>query len=119
MKCFSFTVALICLGYSGFCRQIPSSDTTLELQPGEASEQRGMPLRKGKIVVYNNGKKEEVSIHWHGILLSNRDDGVPHLATAPIKGGNTHLFEFNKNISLSGNYDSDFKWERESLLCTK
>ncbi len=46
-----------------------------------------------KIYVHN-GKKEEVSIHWHGILLPNRDDGVPYLTTAPIKGGNTHLFEF-------------------------
>lgn len=46
-----------------------------------------------KIYVHNL-KNEEVSIHWHGILLPNRDDGVPYLTTAPIKAGETHLFEF-------------------------
>jgi CopA family copper-resistance protein len=45
-------------------------------------------------IYVHNLKKEEVSIHWHGILLPNRDDGVPYLTTSPIKGGGTHLFEF-------------------------
>jgi FtsP/CotA-like multicopper oxidase with cupredoxin domain len=44
----------------------------------------------------------ETSIHWHGILLPNRQDGVPYLTTPPIKPGSTHLFEFP--IIHSGTY---------------
>ena len=46
------------------------------------------------IYVHNNLKKGTTSIHWHGIILPNRFDGVPNLTTAPIKQGLTHLFEF-------------------------
>lgn len=37
---------------------------------------------------------EETSIHWHGLILPNRYDGVPYLTTAPIRAGETHLFRF-------------------------
>ncbi|MEM7082798.1 MAG: multicopper oxidase domain-containing protein [Pseudomonadota bacterium] len=36
----------------------------------------------------------ETSIHWHGILLPNRQDGVPYLTTPPLKPGKTLTFEF-------------------------
>lgn len=110
--------------------------TATKLNPSEASEQRSVPQRKGRIVEYNlyvndttvnftgkkrsaiaiNGQipaptlyftigdtariyvhnlmKEEISVHWHGILLPNREDGVPYITTAPIKAGVTHTFEF-------------------------
>lgn len=47
-----------------------------------------------EIYIHNNLKKGTTSIHWHGIILPNRFDGVPNLTTAPIKSGETHLFEF-------------------------
>ncbi len=34
------------------------------------------------------------SVHWHGILLPNWEDGVPYLTTPPIKPGTTFTFEF-------------------------
>lgn len=36
----------------------------------------------------------ETSIHWHGLILPNEQDGVPYLTTAPIKELSTHVFRF-------------------------
>lgn len=36
----------------------------------------------------------ETSIHWHGIILPNAQDGVPYLTTAPIETHTTHLYKF-------------------------
>ncbi len=46
-----------------------------------------------EIYVHNN-MKMETSIHWHGIILPNRYDGVSYLTTQPIKPGDTHLYKF-------------------------
>ncbi|MBC8005032.1 MAG: multicopper oxidase domain-containing protein [Verrucomicrobia bacterium] len=46
------------------------------------------------IRVHNRLEKEETSVHWHGILLPNEQDGVPNLTTVPIKPGTTHTFIF-------------------------
>ncbi len=45
-------------------------------------------------IYLHNLLKKETSIHWHGVILPNRFDGVPYLTTAPIEPGETHLFEF-------------------------
>lgn len=36
----------------------------------------------------------ETSVHWHGLILPNRYDGVSYLTTAPIKAHTSHTFEF-------------------------
>ncbi len=36
----------------------------------------------------------EGSIHWHGLILPNEQDGVPYLTTAPIRGHSTHVYRF-------------------------
>ncbi len=36
----------------------------------------------------------ETSIHWHGLILPNEQDGVPYLTTAPIHEKSTHVFKF-------------------------
>jgi FtsP/CotA-like multicopper oxidase with cupredoxin domain len=36
----------------------------------------------------------ETSIHWHGLILPNDQDGVPYLTTAPIKGHSTAVYTF-------------------------
>lgn len=46
------------------------------------------------IRVHNKLRKEETSIHWHGLLLPNEEDGVPYLTTAAIKAGGVHTFKF-------------------------
>lgn len=45
-------------------------------------------------IYVHNTLKVETSIHWHGIILPNEQDGVPYLTTAPIKGGTIHHFKF-------------------------
>ncbi|MCB0356926.1 MAG: multicopper oxidase domain-containing protein, partial [Bdellovibrionales bacterium] len=54
------------------------------------------------ITVNNKLKKEEVSIHWHGILLPPLMDGVPYLNTPPIFPGQSFTFRFK--IRQHGTY---------------
>ena len=42
----------------------------------------------------HNTLKHETSIHWHGVILPNTEDGVSYLTTAPIKPGQTRTFRF-------------------------
>ena len=55
-----------------------------------------------RIRVHNNLKTEETSTHWHGLLLPNEQDGVPHVTTPPILPGQTHTFGFS--LKHSGTY---------------
>jgi FtsP/CotA-like multicopper oxidase with cupredoxin domain len=55
-----------------------------------------------RIRVHNDLKNEETSTHWHGLLLPNKEDGVPHVTTPPIKPGTTHTFQFT--LRHSGTY---------------
>lgn len=54
------------------------------------------------IIRVHNKMHHETSIHWHGLLLPNEQDGVPYLTTAPIKGMSTHTYKFP--IRQSGTY---------------
>lgn len=54
------------------------------------------------VIRVHNLMRMETSIHWHGILLPNREDGVPYLTTAPIKSGTTYTFTFP--LIQSGTY---------------
>ena len=36
----------------------------------------------------------ETSIHWHGLMVPNEQDGVPYLTTSPIEAHSTHLYKF-------------------------
>jgi CopA family copper-resistance protein len=54
------------------------------------------------IYLHNNLKKEETSLHWHGVILPNRFDGVPYLTTKRIGPGETHLYKFK--VVQNGTY---------------
>lgn len=49
---------------------------------------------EAEIVVKNNIADEELSIHWHGILLDPAMDGVPYVNTPPIRSGESFTFKF-------------------------
>lgn len=49
-----------------------------------------------------NDLNEPSSIHWHGVLLPNDQDGVPHVNMAPIKPGETR--EYRYRLRQSGTY---------------
>jgi len=45
-------------------------------------------------IYVHNLLNEETSLHWHGLFLPNKEDGVPNLTQMPIKPGTTHLYKF-------------------------
>ena len=47
-----------------------------------------------EIYVHNELKKEYTALHWNGLFLPNKEDGVPYLTQMPIKPGNTHKYSF-------------------------
>jgi len=57
---------------------------------------------KKAIIYVTNKMKVNTSIHWHGILLPNFEDGVPYVTSPPIEPGKTHKFEFT--LKQSGTY---------------
>jgi CopA family copper-resistance protein len=56
---------------------------TLQFTEGDTAE-----------IYVHNEMAMETSIHWHGLILPNRYDGVAYLTTAPIKPGETHKYKF-------------------------
>lgn len=42
----------------------------------------------------HNELEEETTLHWHGLFLPNRYDGVPNLTQMPIKPHTSHLYRF-------------------------
>lgn len=46
-----------------------------------------------EIHVYNE-LKEGTSLHWHGLYLPNKEDGVPYLTQLPIEPGTEHIYRF-------------------------
>lgn len=45
-------------------------------------------------IYVHNLLKEETSLHWHGLFLPNKEDGVPNLTQMPIEPGATHVYRF-------------------------
>ena len=70
--------------------QIPAP--TLEFTEGDTAV----------IKVVNKVPGEEISVHWHGLLLDPYMDGVPYVNTPPIKSGESFTFEFP--LRQSGTY---------------
>lgn len=69
--------------------QIPAP--TISAQVGDTLE-----------VTFNNKMNVETSIHWHGVLLPNDQDGVPHLNTKPIAPNATYTYVYK--VTHSGTY---------------
>ena len=45
-------------------------------------------------VAVDNELDESVTLHWHGLILPNGQDGVPYVTQAPIKPGERRLYDF-------------------------
>jgi CopA family copper-resistance protein len=50
----------------------------------------------------HNKLKESTAMHWHGVFLPNRMDGVPYLTQMPINPGETYVYEFE--VKQNGTY---------------
>ena len=46
------------------------------------------------VVYVHNLMHMETSIHWHGVFLPNRYDGVPYLTQLPVKPHETFVYKF-------------------------
>ena len=46
-----------------------------------------------EILVYNE-MDVATSLHWHGLFLPNKEDGVPYLTQMPIEPHSTHTYKF-------------------------
>ncbi len=45
-------------------------------------------------IYVHNELNESTALHWHGLFLPNKEDGVPYLTQMPIKKHTTHLYKF-------------------------
>ncbi|TEB43536.1 copper oxidase [Flavobacterium circumlabens] len=45
-------------------------------------------------IYVHNELKESTSLHWHGLFLPNKEDGVPYLTQMPIAPNTTHKYSF-------------------------
>lgn len=45
-------------------------------------------------VVVKNEMDESTAVHWHGLLVDNKSDGVPFITQDPIRSGETYTYEF-------------------------
>ena len=54
------------------------------------------------VIKVNNRLNTEASIHWHGLLLPQDQDGVPYLTYLPIKAGESFTYRFP--VTHAGTY---------------
>jgi CopA family copper-resistance protein len=45
-------------------------------------------------IYVHNEMEESTSLHWHGLFLPNKEDGVPYLTQMPIAPHTTHKYSF-------------------------
>ncbi len=45
-------------------------------------------------IVVHNKSKESTALHWHGVYVPNKEDGVPYLTQMPIKPGESFTYSF-------------------------
>ena len=45
-------------------------------------------------IYVHNELKESTSLHWHGLMLPNKEDGVPYVTQMPIEPNTTHKYSF-------------------------
>jgi FtsP/CotA-like multicopper oxidase with cupredoxin domain len=46
------------------------------------------------LIYVHNELNESSSLHWHGLFLPNKEDGVPNLTQMPIAPHTSHLYKF-------------------------
>ncbi|MFY8127317.1 MAG: multicopper oxidase domain-containing protein, partial [Chitinophagaceae bacterium] len=45
-------------------------------------------------IVVHNELNEQTSLHWHGLFLPNKEDGVPYLTQMPIEPHTVYTYRF-------------------------
>lgn len=67
-------------------------------------------------VLLKNDTSVPISIHWHGLILPNDQDGVPYVTQLPIPPGKSHRYYFK--LKQSGTYwmHSHFRFHEQQLM---
>lgn len=67
-------------------------------------------------VTLKNETTVPISIHWHGLILPNDQDGVPYVTQLPIEPGKSHHYYFK--LLQAGTFwmHSHFKLHEQSLM---
>ena len=55
-------------------------------------------------IIVANALPESTSIHWHGLIIPNDQDGVPFMTQPPIKPGETFTYEFQVREGNAGSH---------------
>lgn len=63
--------------------------------------------------VVKNDMPQDTSIHWHGMVLPNDQDGVPGLTQAPIEPGQTYTYEWKAVSTGTHWYHSHMHGDQE------
>jgi multicopper oxidase len=67
-------------------------------------------------VILENHLPEETTIHWHGLPVPNRMDGVPYVTQKPVKPGETFVYEFKATPPGTYMYHSHFSYQLDRGL---
>lgn len=105
-----FSIDLFAANTKQYDLTISEIDVSFSGQKSEAMAINGsvpgpiLTFEEGEIAEINvtNHMNVETSIHWHGIILPNFQDGVPYLTTPPILPGETFKYQFA--LTHSGTY---------------
>ncbi|MCI0370778.1 MAG: multicopper oxidase family protein, partial [candidate division NC10 bacterium] len=101
-----------------------AKETRWELAPGKVikawSYNGRVPgpelrLREGERVriVLKNELPEPTTIHWHGVDVPNPMDGVPGVTQAPVKPGETFIYEFEARPAGTRWYHTHFQEHKQ------
>ena len=59
-------------------------------------------------VVLDNATPSPLSVHWHGLVLPNGQDGVPYVTQRPLVPGERRLYDFP--LEQAGTYWMHSHW---------
>lgn len=65
-------------------------------------------------IYVHNELDEPTALHWHGLFLPNKEDGVPYLTQMPIKPHSTHLYRFP--LIQNGTHWYHSHWELQEQI---
>lgn len=107
--------------------ELVTKETLWELAPGKVIKAMtyngqvpgpAIRLREGERVriTLKNELAEPTTIHWHGVDVPNTMDGVPGITQAPVKPGETFIYEFEARPAGTRWYHTHFTEHKQMDL---
>jgi FtsP/CotA-like multicopper oxidase with cupredoxin domain len=75
-------------------------------------------VKEGEIlrIAVKNSLPEETTVHWHGLPVPNKIDGVPYVTQKPIQPGETFVYEFKTTPPGTYMYHSHVSYQLDRGL---